>query len=537
MRNNAIGTGKLVSARRAGRWSLCALGAMWAASIVGCGGSQGPPVRAGSRPAAPGTVQGDRPSIGERPTRDAADDSLAADGDTDRPSGRSGERPGPGPQHGGDARAQRPAENEPPPRNLGDLLKGPIEIPRLPVDEARAAGLGIRKLTGKHLTLYTDLPRSAEIEALPQVFDLAAPQWAEYFGVEPKKVNDWRVTGFVMGDKERFREAGLLPDYLPDFQNGFTHGMDLWVYEQPSAYYRRHLLLHEGTHAFMQHILGAMGPPWYAEGMAELLATHRWQDGKLTLNYLPADKTETPEWGRIKIIRNGVKLNKALTLEQVMAYGPRAHLQVEPYGWCWGLAAMLDGTPAFRPAFRAMPEYVKERGDVFNRRMRERLGEQWEHALEQWQLFVTEADYGYDFARAEVIYAPGKPLAGATTVPVAADRGWQSSGVRVEAGRPIRLTATGRYQVGDQPKPWWCEAGGVTIEYYRSRPLGMLLCAVRDEQAAAPALSPLISPQPVGLSRDITFRAGGTLYFRINESPAKLADNQGELEVNIAAAP
>jgi hypothetical protein len=505
---------------------------MWAASIVGCGGSQEPPANAASRPTARGTAERNRPSIGERAARDPADNALASGGETVRPAGRFGERPGRSSRRGGDA--QTPAENG---RNLGDLLKGPIKIRRLPVDEAKAASLGIRKLTGEHLTLYTDLPRHAEIEVLPQMFDLAVPQWAEYFGIEPNQVDGWRMTGFVMGDKERFQKAGLLPDYLPDFQSGFADGMQLWVYEQPSAYYRRHLLLHEGTHAFMQHRLGAIGPPWYAEGMAELLATHRWQDGKLTLNYMPADKTETPEWGRIKIIRDGVKSKNALTLEQVMAYGPRAHLEVEPYGWCWGLAAMLDGTPAFRPAFRAMPEHVKEGGDVFNRRMRESLGEQWDHALEQWQLFVTEADYGYDFARAEVSYAPGKPLSGSTTVTVAADRGWQSSGLRVEAGRPIRLTAKGRYQVGDQPKPWWCEAGGVTIEYYHGRPLGMLLCAVRDEQTAARGLSPLIAPQPVGLSRDITFPAGGTLYFRINESPAKLTDNQGQLEVNIAATP
>lgn len=410
-------------------------------------------------------------------------------------------------------------------------------MPRLPVDEQKAARLGIRKLSGKHLTLYTDLPAGAEIESLPRVFDLAAPQWCEYFEIDPAKIDGWRITGFVMGDKEKFREAGLLPDYLPEFRHGFAYGMEVWVNEQPSDYYRRHLLLHEGTHAFMQHQLGAVGPPWYAEGMAELLATHRWRDGKLTLSTMPRDKKETPDWGRIKIIRDGFAAKRALTLEKVMAYGPQAHLETEPYGWCWGVAAMLDGTPSYRPAFRDMRKHVKLGGDVFNRRLREALGEQWERAIEQWQLFAAEAEYGYDLARAEVTRAPSAPLTGAATSTVKADRGWQSSGVRVEAGRTYRLTASGRFQVGDQPKPWWCEPNGVTIEYYADRPLGMLLCAVRDDEQLLTGKSPLLDGRSVGLGGDVVFPTSGTLYFRINESPAALSDNQGELSVRIEAAP
>ena len=61
------------------------------------------------------------------------------------------------------------------------------------------------------------------------------------------------------------------------------------------------------------------------------------------------------------------------------------------------------------------------------------------------------------------------------TVSVAADRGWQSSGVRVDAGKSYRLRAAGRYQVADRPQPWPCEPGGVSIRYYRGRPLGILL--------------------------------------------------------------
>ena len=103
------------------------------------------------------------------------------------------------------------------------------------------------------------------------VFDAAVPLWCEYFGVEPAKVADWKIVGYVIQDKERFAGAGFIRRSLPDFPNGFSQGSQLWLYDQPSGYYRRHLLLHEGTHCFMYRWLGGTGPPWYMEGMAELL--------------------------------------------------------------------------------------------------------------------------------------------------------------------------------------------------------------------------------------------------------------------------
>ncbi|HIA19360.1 MAG TPA: hypothetical protein EYN70_08100, partial [Planctomycetaceae bacterium] len=80
-----------------------------------------------------------------------------------------------------------------------------------PLDEERIKAHGIRQLSGKHLTLYTDLPRHPAIEELPTVFDLAIPQWAGYFQVPAEKVADWHIIGRLMKDKTRFQKAGLLP--------------------------------------------------------------------------------------------------------------------------------------------------------------------------------------------------------------------------------------------------------------------------------------------------------------------------------------
>ena len=96
-----------------------------------------------------------------------------------------------------------------------------------------------------------------------------------------------------MKDKARFVAAGLLPEDVPvPPGRGFTRDDRSWLYEQPSDFYRRELLLHEGTHGFMFTLLGSCGPPWYMEGLAEDLGTHRLEDGRLTLGYMPKSRAE-----------------------------------------------------------------------------------------------------------------------------------------------------------------------------------------------------------------------------------------------------
>jgi len=403
------------------------------------------------------------------------------------------------------------------------------------VDEARAATAGIRKLRSERLTLFTDLEPDEEIDVLPEVFSQAFPQWCEYFGVDPADHADWRATGFLIKDKEAFRRAGLVPEAIPEFAHGFSWNYDLWMYEQPSAYYRRHLLLHEGTHSFMNTILRGCGPPWYMEGTAELLGTHRWHDGRLRLNYMPATRDDVPMWGRIKIVQDAFDAGRALTLQRAIEYRPGPQFRNEPYGWCWAAAAFLDGHPRYRRPFRQLPQFVLE--PDFSTRFYRLIGDEWDGLADEWQVFVADLEYGYDVARMAVDdFTPGKPLAEAgTSVRVAADRGWQNSGLRLEAGVAYRVRAAGRYQVADQPQIWWCEPGGVSIRYYKGRPLGMLLAAVRPDPPDPDGPSPLIRPLAVGLGATLRPDHSGTLFLRINDSAAELDDNAGTLTAYIRA--
>jgi hypothetical protein len=392
---------------------------------------------------------------------------------------------------------------------------------------------GVRLVSSKHLTLYTDLPSDPDVDQLPQVFDLAVPQWCEYFGLSVDSVSSWHMTGYLMHSRDRFRQVGLLPPKLPSFLHGFQRANELWCLDQPSSYFRRHLLLHEGTHGFMHRFLGGVGAAWYAEGMAELLSTHRWQDGQLQLKYFPAHKEEVPMWGRIRIIQDQFQQSRALMIGQVMRYGADAYLKVEPYAWCWAAAAFLDGHPDFRDRFRQLKHDVALPPAVFYSKFEQSMEGELRQLDEQWQIFVAGMEYGYDLERTAVLYKSGKSVpADGATISVRADRGWQSSGFRLEAGQPYEITAKGRYQVAKTSQPWFSEPGGVTIRYFGGRPLGMLLGKVRLDQPA-PGMALLTQPAPIGRGRVVTPENSGTLYLRINDSPAELSDNQGELKVTI----
>lgn len=410
---------------------------------------------------------------------------------------------------------------------------------RLPeLDENRIKTAGIAKAEGRYLTLYHDLEDLAAGQELTTVFDAAVPQWLAYFELPAEKVAGWKVVGCVMRQKERFAGSGLYPADLPDFPNGFSRGSQFWLFEQPTAYYRRHLLLHEGTHAFMVRWLGGAGPPWYMEGMAELFGTHRWQDGKLQLLYTPKHRDEAPDWGRVRIIKDDFAASKGMQLPEIFRYDVHAHLRNEPYGWCWGATTFFEHHPRWGAAFRALRKETKDRSIDFSKRFYENLKPDWAQVATEWQLFVARIDYGYDVGRSAVVYKPAQSLPeGGGTVGIVADRGWQASGFAVEAGKKYRLTATGLFELARKPKPWPCEAGGVTLEYYRGHPVGMLLAAVANDSDGANNITPLLQPAAIGLGREFTCDKNGMLFLSLNIPPATLEGNPGQVRVELKPMP
>jgi hypothetical protein len=278
------------------------------------------------------------------------------------------------------------------------------------------------------------------------------------------------------------------------------------------------------------------------EGIAELMATHRLDEesGQLTLRIMPRDRREVPMLGRIKLIQDAVAAGRAITFPAVMQIDNRRQLGNEEYAWTWAASIFLDLHPRYSHRFRQLKQHILDMN--FNAIVRREYNADWDNLTAEFQAFVSTLDHAYDFKRMTIDMKRGEPLANtARMVEVTADRGWQSSGAWLEAGKSYQVKASGRYQIAQEQidgelRPWPCEPGGVTIEYHDGRPLGMLIGAIVGQGAGDSPLAGFAAPIDIGLSAILNPEASGTLYFRVNDSAARLGDNRGTLSVSIEPA-
>lgn len=414
-------------------------------------------------------------------------------------------------------------------------------------DEATLRQAGIRTLRSHHLTLHTDLPSSPDVDELPRVFDLAIPQWTEFFQANAGQLDDWHVTACVMRDGQRFEDYRLQPAHLPPFLHGMQRGNQVWVREQTSVYYRRHLLLHEGTHAVMNQIYGRVGPVWYREGIADLLATHVYRDGKLQLNVFPKDRRDLENSGRIQVIRDAVSQQGTLPIPEIVALPTRAYLNIEAYAWSWALQSFLHQQPPYAPLRQSLLRKMLTSDHGVTDAFLQNYQQSRRQLDLEWNLFVQHLDYGYDASHETI--TPADQLADlhddqTYTVVVDAAKGWQSTGIRLPAGATLHVAAHGRFQVAEEiptsvaentpPVAWMCEPQGVTIEYYQGRPLGQLLAAIVSDSVQGQDAS--VAPASIGRRGKLFTKTGGELYFRVNERADRLVDNQGQITVKLRRA-
>jgi hypothetical protein len=421
--------------------------------------------------------------------------------------------------------------------------------PATEIDDQRAAANGIRKIVGEHLTLYTDERDRPDVDELTAVFDQAVDQWCQQFSIDPQRAHGWRLRGFVIENKQRFLAAGLIPEDLPEFPAGYQRGHDLWLYQQPGNYYTRHLLLHEGTHGFMEWFLDGYGCPWYSEGLAELMGLNQWEpatessSGKLTLGYRLTDRSEAEYWGRVKIIRHRYAAGTALTLADVLNIPATSFRDVEFYAWAWAGCEFLKNHELSQTAFANFYRLVQQPVVRFDASVRQALEPNWEALQRDWRLFISEMDYGCEVRKCGLIDAEklGEKN-GVSRFAIAADHGWQSTALRVKPGQRLKIASTTRFQIAKSTVPVPCEPNGITLEYYRGQPLGILLAGTITSPAPregdghrrrSDEIRGLETPMIIGSQAIIEIVRDGILCLRINESPAKMDDNLGVLEVTV----
>lgn len=402
--------------------------------------------------------------------------------------------------------------------------------PPMAVDVRRLEAAGVHRFESQHLALFTDVADRPFVADLPGVFDQAVGQWCRYFGVDPSRTEGWKIQAFLMADRGRFQAAGVLPDEVAKIPTGFNLGHHFWVVVQADDYYTRHLVLHEGTHAFMQWFLGGTGPAWYREGMAELLGLHRLDaQGKLDLEARIFDRTETLGWGRITAIQRAVAGGRAKSLGEVLDLGAFGFQDIDAYSWSWAACEFLARHPMSAGPFRNLQKECADPGAEFGVQLRRRLRARWDDLERDWRLYLDDMDYGVVAGDCRLVERESRGADdGWTAVEVAAAHGWQVTGFGIEPGQRVEIAAGGRFQVRQDNPPWPCEANGITIRYRNGRPLGMLLAGVVPDDIHG---IPVRDVCAVGASGTCEFGTPGRLAFRINEGAAGVWDNQGSLQV------
>lgn len=395
-----------------------------------------------------------------------------------------------------------------------------------------------RKASGQHIEITSDVASESEINEWVTSFDAAVDQWRAFWGLPEHALDSWSVKAFVMQDKTPFQRAGLIEPRVPDFEQGYALGNSLWILKQPSDYYTRHLLLHEGVHSLAFDQFGGAGPSWFMEGTAELLSTHSGSGATTQINQLPVDRESVPYWGRLKLIRQRRDENAIPTLETVMRYPNNLNGDAERYGWCWAAAMLLSEYDEYRDVFVAAARSGRDSSSNFTRQIYQRLLPEWPALIARWRLMCHQLDYGFDWERERVELAvddprwDGQPI----SLDIAADKGWQSLGVRLPAGIRCKISAQGRCVIAKRDKEWQSEPNGVTIEYVNGRPLGQLTaCLVPLRHKSQPLCEPL-EIVSVNEQTELRTTTESWLVLQINDSVGQRADNAASYTVELSTA-
>ena len=403
-------------------------------------------------------------------------------------------------------------------------------------DDLKLAARGFVRVSSKRLVLYSDLPVQ-ELEGLSAAVDQLYALLEEYFGPLPPDSQNtpYQMSGYLMADAERFRDAGILSEGPAQPHEGWYLGNEFWWNRQATPYYTRHLMLHEATHCFM-HVMPAVDcPPWYVEGMAELFGTHLRDDkGNYTFGILPDSPDRCPGWSRVSVLQDEIAAGKMPAVDQILAYKFSDYAQLPPYAWSWALCHFLNTHPRYQVPFRELAKRVMDGGFI---PLASQLFQP--HRLDlhdEWLLFASQIQYLHDIERSVIEFRPGVELASpgkATTATISAERGWQSTRVKLIAGKQYRVRATGRFTLAKTTKPWISEPQGISIRYFAGQPLGRLMGLIRPDPATNSTNRDILKLIPLG--PDTTFLAphGGTLYLRLNDAWNQLADNSGEIRVEM----
>ena len=225
--------------------------------------------------------------------------------------------------------------------------------------------------------------------------------------------------------------------------------------------------------------------------------------------------------GRIEALARRRREGTLPRLAEVFALPPATHGDVSGYAACWAAAALFTRHPAYADAFA-----TAERAPL-DARFTERFlaATDRPRAERDFAAFLADVDYSVEPERMAIDWSAGRGFAGRARFTVDGTRGWLNTGIQPQAGDRISYSATGRITVGDADgMPLESEADGISIAWYRGRPVGRLLVGQwRDEDAGMAGFEVLAT----GARGSFTATRSSPIYVKVNDPPGSLPDNTG----------
>lgn len=402
-----------------------------------------------------------------------------------------------------------------------------------PAQERGTVADGIRKLSKDQWTIITDLPIDQEIESWPNLLDQALALWCRKWNLDPSVAKTWPLTIHCIGDRRLFERAGLLEN-LPAFDDGFQQADRVFLFEQPSVYYRRHLLLHEATHWVMYRAFGGGGSPWFMEGMAEVEGTHQIDKGLLELAIIPSDPQAVPHWGRFKRLSESVASKGLPSMKQILRYGNDRQDRMDRYSWSWAACVFFRNHPLYATRLAKSSAGPLDYSMKLSDQLLGDLGDRWAWVERDWKLFADEFDFGFQpqtdlIAMEQWTKDVPENSGGSLVMNLDPSKGWQLLRVYLKAEDRLTFQVDGSYvvRVANQ-QSWDCSPNGLTYQYLRHMPMGMVIGAFLSVETQH-------ALDVFGIGEQGEFKAptDGWVLFKVNEPVGQRRDNRGTLDLRV----
>jgi len=406
-----------------------------------------------------------------------------------------------------------------------------------------AGGIPTRiTLRSSHFALRTDLPRPEAEETLSRM-EASLKQAVRYWRREPRG----QIACYVVDDLNHWPDSAL-PHPLARVWVGGVGGATISEFTNVQgkirvkatvyALARPGIAEHEVIHAYCYQTFGEGGPDWYKEGMAQLVSLHAADAARVGCPEELVRVLDKSSPNRIRDLLQEGRFTRDIShaFGALLANRSDPHRHVPMSDWTgqnaetlrlaerhyvrsWALCHMLLCNPNYAARFRAL-------GDSFLTKGRDSFDTAFASVSEEmafeYAFFLDHVDVGYrvDLCRWDwqkrFFTLDEQEL---VSVRIEAARGFQASGLKLQAGHRYGYATTGSW--GTSAERPATDASG---DLHGS---GRMVGAVMSKYQ-------LDEPFELGQQGEFVAATSGNLYLRCRDAWNQLHDNQGTIHVRFA---